>query len=140
MKKINIFLPILWIGLAGVGLLSCNRNECEEMMVGRLVVLEEPYDCQNWCNRKYHKIVAHLIVDEVSDNSMSGNTSSVHYSHFKICGSIPKEYNKSGEYNVSASLRPFHPCFHNQEASVPTGADPNGEWYFYKLCCVDKIQ
>lgn len=136
MKKIIRILPILWIGLAGTGLLSCSHNKCDEMFVGKLIVLEKPYEWQNWCDRKYHKIVAHLVVDEVSNR----DTSSVYHSYFKICGSIPKEYNMPGEYNVSASLKPFHPCFHNQEASVPTGADPNGEWYFYKLSCVNKIQ
>lgn len=144
MKKKLIILPLLAIVIAGIGFLSCNRNKCEEMMVGRLVVLEKPYECQNWCNGQYYKVVAHLVInDDISDSLiLETPTDSAfnYYPHYNICGSIPKEYRNPGIYNVSTSLKAVHWCFHNNEARIPEGVDSMGHWYFYKLCCVDKNQ
>lgn len=145
MKKIFNFLPIIWIGLAGVGLLSCDTNSnYEETMEGRLIVLNEPYKCQNWCNGNKYKVVAHFVINKEFSDSLIlatlGDTARKYYPHFKICGSIPKEYQKPGIQDVSVSLKAVHSCIHMLEPLVPTGADPYGDWYFYKLTSVNEIQ
>jgi hypothetical protein len=145
MKKLFRFLSILWIGFAGVWLISCNRHSnYEETMEGRLVVLNEPYKCQNWCNKKYYKVVAHFVINEEFPDSLIlatlADTAIKRYPHFKICGSLPKECQKPGVQRVSVSLKADHGCFHTQEARLPTGVDPYGDWYFYKLTSVNEIQ
>lgn len=145
MMRIFRFLPILWIGLAGAGLLSCNTHtNYEETMEGRLVVLDKPYKCQNWCNGNKYKVVAHFVInEEFSDSLISAilpDTASTRYPHFKICGSLPKEYQEPGFHRVSVSLKSFHGCLHSASVVVPTGVDPYGGWYFYKLTSVNEIQ
>lgn len=145
MKSLFRFLPLLWVGLTGVGFVSCNSHtNHEEMMEGRLVVFEEPYKCQNWCNRHYYKVVAHFVINEEFSDSLIlatlGDTAIKCYPHFKICGSLPKGYQDSGIQRVLVSMKANHGCFHTQEARLPTGADPYGDWYFYKLTSVNEIQ
>ena len=145
MKKLFRLLPILWIGLAGAWLFSCNgHTNQEETMEGRLFILEEPYKCQNWCNRHYYKVVAHFVMNEEFSDSLIlatlADTASTRYPHLKICGSLPKEYQKPGIQRVSVSLKADHGCFHSASIFAPTGADTYGGWYFYKLTSVNKIQ
>ncbi|MBR4135528.1 MAG: hypothetical protein IKU03_03850 [Bacteroidales bacterium] len=140
MKKSLKFFTIVCIILAGIEHVSCDNNKCDGILTGKLVILEEPYKTQNWCNKKYYNIVAHFYVgDNIPDSFSIEDTVSM-YSYFKICGPIPKKFQRAGVQTVAVSLKPYHSCFHTQEAIVPLGADPNGEWYFYRLSCVDIIK
>lgn len=144
MKRLYRFLTILWIGLAIAGLSSCNQHADYEEIEGRLIIFEKPYKCQNWCNRNYYKVVAHFVTnEEISDSlilATLADTANSRYPHFKICGSLPKKYQESGIRRVSVSLKAEHGCLHTQEARLPEGADPYGDWYFYKLMSVNEIQ
>lgn len=145
MNKFFSFLLLMWIGLTGIGFVSCHSNtDYEETMEGRLVVLEKPYKCQNWCNGNRYKVVAHFVINKEPSDSLilmtPADSSSRVYPHFKICGSLPKGYQEPGIHRVSASLKSVHGCIHTQEAGLPAGADFNGDWFFYKLISVNEIQ
>ena len=145
MNSLFRFLPLLWIGLTGVGFVSCNSHtNHEETMEGRLVVFEEPYKCQNWCNRNRYKVVAHFVINKEFSDSLilmtPVDSSNRGYPHFKICGSLPKGCQKPGIHRVSASLKSFHGCLHSASILVPTDADPYGAWYFYTLTSANEIR
>ena len=131
----------MWIGLTGIGFVSCHSNtDYEETMEGRLVVLKEPYKCQNWCNGNRYKVVAHFVSNDNIPDSLSHDDSAIfiHCPYFRIHGTIPKEFQNSGVQTVSLSLKPSHPCGHTLEIGVPFGADSVGGWNLYKISCVNK--
>ncbi len=138
MKKILRLGLILVSLLSGIGLSSCVKTNCESAETYKLVYLSEPYQYQNWCNKHYYTIVAHLIPVDVPDSTIHDHNYSSAYPHLKVCGSVPKEYQTSDIIQANISVKPYHPCGHNQWAGVPDGCDTVGGWHIYKLSCIEK--
>ncbi len=138
MKKIWNLCPIMALLLAGVGLTSCVKTNCELSESYKIVYLEEPYLYQNWCDKQHYTIVAHLIPIDVPDSAIHDNNWRSPYVHFKVCGFVPKEYQTGEIIQAKVSVKPYHPCGHNQEARVPDGCDSIGDWHIYKLSCIEK--
>ena len=138
MKK-NRILPIIVLLLSGIGLSSCVKTNCEAGKAYKIVYLNEPYKYQNWCNKHYYTIVAHLIPDDIPDSMVHNHNYRSPYFHHKICGSIPKEYCNGEAIRVRASVRPIHACGHILIDGVPSSEyDSIGGWNIYKLSCIEK--
>ena len=143
MKRKMKIIAIVWLLLAGIGLVSCVKTNCELAESYKIVYLEEPYRYQNWCNKQYYTIVAHLIPENVPDSIIHDHnwrSPYSHYSHLKVCGFVPKEYQTGEIIEANISVKPYHPCGHNQWAGVPGGCDSVGGWLICKLSCIEKVE
>jgi len=140
MKKILRLGLILVSLLSGIGLSSCVKTNCESAETYKLVYLREPYQSQNWCNKHYYEIVAHVVPLNIPDSILLQTVSDniYPYFHYKICGDVPTEYKTNEPTLVKVQLKQHHSCGHVTSFVNDTVYSPNGDWFFYKLSCITK--
>lgn len=139
MKKVCKIMLTMLVLVSGIGLSSCVETSCEAGESYKMVYLEEPYKYQNWCNKHYYTVVAHLIPEYVPDSMIYSHHYSAPYAHYKLCGSIPKDFRNGQIMHVEASIKPYRPCGHILIAGVPSpDYDSIGGWNIYKITCVQK--
>lgn len=104
MNRLIKFLLILWIGLAGVGLLSCSEKSCEKGREGYFIYLSHPYKMKNkWIHAYFIPeqdvldIIDSLTLDVVRDACSDGYFQLVVH---EIYGPIPKEFKQTPDIPV----------------------------------------